>query len=188
MQVRQGRNEGEPLSSILRRKNHHLEKRFTHLEIFWFLLAECTLELGWVRRWNKKHKGEIKYYPKFIFLQINRAKTMQGVLGTKSNTGVEESLYLFAHFSVTKRGNQCHHLTGNRWRTAELFGTVCTGGMSGQERGLLPSDAGPAVPEAALTSSRAQGQSGRGLRSPAWLLCLPWLHLILFTPRNINFP
>lgn len=29
---------------------------------------------------------------------------MQGVLGTKSNIGVEESLYLFAHCNVTKRG------------------------------------------------------------------------------------
>lgn len=47
--VRQGRKQEEPLGSTLRRKNHHLEKCFTCLEIFWFLSAGWTLQLGWTR-------------------------------------------------------------------------------------------------------------------------------------------
>ena len=34
----------------------------------------------------------------------SQSKKMQRMLGTRSRTGAEASLYLFAHFSVTKRG------------------------------------------------------------------------------------
>lgn len=41
-----------------------------------------------------------------------------------------------------RSGNQWQHLTGSRWRTAELRGTVCPGGVPGPERGLFPSNVG----------------------------------------------
>lgn len=67
---------------------------------------------------------------------------MKEVLGTNTRTEPEGSLYFFAPiicFKVTgKVGNHWQHLSGNRRRTAELFGSVCIGGMSWQGRGCSP--------------------------------------------------
>lgn len=68
---------------------------------------------------------------------------MQGVLGTRSRIEVEQFHYLFVHFNVTERvetSGNTRILLETDGRTAELFGTDCTGGMSGQEWGLFPSD------------------------------------------------
>lgn len=108
---------------------------------------------------------------------------MQRMPGTRSRVEAKVSLYLFAHFSVTKgvetSGNTLLEADGGELSCGALFAQVCA--RAG--KGPLPQRCGTAGPEAAQSSPRAQGQGGRVLCSPAWLLCLPRLHPILFTRR-----
>lgn len=182
--VRKGRKEGEPLSIILRRKHHHLEKCFTYLGIFLFILVGWTLKLGWTRPLkNKTIRRRLNIIPKIIFLHINRIKKTQEVLRTKSRTESEWSLYSFApviSFNVTGRvGNTLVGTDGGQLSSLALFAQVVCHGREGP----VPHWCGTVLPEAALTSSRAQGQAGRGLCRPPWLPCLSWLHPILFTTQ-----
>lgn len=131
-------------------------------------------------------KEEIKYHPKSIYFANYRVKKMQVVLGKKSRTEPEGSLYFFAPiicFNVTGWvGNQWQHLSGNRWGTAELFGTVCTGVCHGRE-GLYPSHEGQCSQKLLQPLPGLRARQGGDYASPSWLPCLSWLHPILFTAQ-----
>lgn len=126
--------------------------------------------------------------PKISFSANNKVKKLQLVLGTKSRTEPEGSLYFFAPsicFNATGRvGNQWQHLSGNRWRTAELFGTVCIGAVSWQGRACPPvmQDSGP---RSCSNLFQGSGPGREGIVQPC-LAPLPILtppHCIVFTTQ-----
>lgn len=109
---------------------------------------------------------------------------MKEVLGTNSRTEPEGSLYFFAPiicFKVTGRvGNHWQHLSGNRRRTAELFGSVCIGGMSWQGRGCSPV-MWDSTPRSCSNLFQGSGPGREGIMQP-FLAPLP----VLTPPLSIH--
>lgn len=148
--------------------------------------------LGWVDSEVEMNKAMKKKYIRrrlnitqnIFFCKFTEWKKMQVVLGEKSRTEPERSLYFFAAiicFNVTgKVGNQWQHLSGNRWSTAELFGAVCIGGMSWQGKGCSPAMQDRA-PRSCSSLFQGSGPGREGIMQ-LFLAPLP----ILTPPRSIH--